>query len=248
MWIYRDGMTIQLRGGFTTGDPRMDWLPEKDPQSRRYGIATVVPATTLALRSYTWACPLVLDQGVEGACAGFSATHELIARPFQYTPPEPNEWARELYWQAQRIDPWPGGAYPGAEPFYEGTSILAVVKTLHRVGFYTAYHWAFSEPELALGVSRHGPAIIGIPWYEGMMNPDADGYLQPTGQVIGGHAILDRGFNLKRGHRVHNSWGRGWGDKGCAWISRKDMARLLSENGEACLPTRAKDGAQAAFR
>lgn len=56
------------------------------------------------------------DQGAEGACVGFgwSRAMSLLNRR-RYA-------ARPFYWEVQRDDPWPGGAYDGADPFYEGTS------------------------------------------------------------------------------------------------------------------------------
>ncbi len=35
---------------------------------------------------------------------------------------------------------------------------------------------------------------------------------------------------------LHNSWGKDWGVNGRAKMSLRDMQRLLSEQGEACVP------------
>lgn len=232
--------TFELKGGHITSDRRLDRLPEKDPASRRFGITTVLP-TAQPLRSYTWSCLDILDQGREGACVGFAFTHELIARPVVWSPAagQGAPYARGVYFGAQRRDPWDGGAWEGASPFYEGTSVLAGAKELHARGLYSAYHWAFSEHELALGVGYRGPAVIGVDWYEGMFRPGVDGYIRPTGDLVGGHAILVRGFNLRKGYLLHNSWGPRWGLGGTCWVTREDMARLLRQGGECCLPTRA---------
>lgn len=216
-------------------DPRLDRLVEFDERSRNFPIRAtfqVLPAP----RSYTWSVANWLDQGREGACVGFAWAHELLARPV-CVPGLNDAFARDLYQRAQKIDQWPGGSYPGANPFYEGTSILAGAKIAKELGYIKEYRWAFGLDDLRLAVGFKGPAVIGINWYEGMFNPDAEGYLKPTGRIAGGHAILVYS-NSERYKRftVWNSWGRTWGRNGTAYISHEDMARLLSEQGEACIP------------
>lgn len=207
--------------------PVLDWRPRFDERSRRFPVRAIAPD---APRGYSWSCPVWLDQGREGACVGFGWAHRRAARPAARAGVSEAD-AFDLYHRAQQLDEWEGEAY-------EGSSVLAGAKAALERGWIVAYHWAFSEPELAAGVSRRGPAVLGLPWYEGMFEPDAAGFLRPTGQLAGGHCILDRGLSLRRGaHRVHNSWGLGWGENGEAWISRADMAALLAQDGEACLPT-----------
>ncbi len=234
----------QLRDGNTVEDPRLDRLVEFDDLSRSFPVrdrfTAGSPTTTL------WSIPAgepVLDQGAEGACVGFGVTNELRFNPVP-VPHLDAAFARErIYWPAQRIDQWPGGAYPGASPFYEGTSVLAGIKTAAVAGFYGEYRWAFGENELALAVSQVGPAVIGVNWYTGMFRPDYRGYLNATGQVAGGHCLLVIGVNVRYAYyTVYNSWGPGWGGRagmaaGTARVRRATMDRLLREDGEACLIT-----------
>jgi len=227
-----------LKDGSYVQDKRLDRLVDFDERSLSFPVRATFGADTRP-RSYTWRCSIHLDQGAEGACVGFSMAHELAGRPVCVPFSETTaKFAREqVYWEAQKIDPWPGGAYPGASPFYEGTSVLAGMKILHRLGYIGAYRWAFGLNDLVLAVGFKGPAVLGINWYDGMFDVHPCGHVHTTGQVAGGHAILCKGVNVKnRTFTLHNSWGPEWGNGGDALISWEEMDRLLREQGEAVIP------------
>lgn len=228
----------ELKGGFTTGDRRLDRIPLFDHRSRQYPVSTIIRRAT-PQRSYTWSLGLTLDQGAEGACVGFGWAHELAARPAPATGIT-NTFARErLYWEIQKRDPWDGGAYPGAEPFYEGTAVLTGAQYIQSLGGMDEYRWAFSLQDLVGGIGYAGPAVLGLNWYEGMLEPDSSGYIHPTGELVGGHCILARGVNIRsRSVLLHNSWGAGWGSNGTCRITFLELERLLHEQGEACIPVR----------
>ena len=223
---------VKLKDGSVTHDGRLDRVIQFDPRSRSYPICSAEDADK-PLRSYTWRCLQWLDQGYEGSCVGHAIAHELAARPSEV--PMSHEYARnQIYFEAQKIDPWDGGAYPGAVPFYEGTSVLAGVKVGYKLGWFDSYRWAFGLRDLQLGVGYNGPAVIGIPWYEGMCWPDREGFIHPEGERVGGHAILCNAISVKNGRfTLHNSWGQNWGMNGDCYIKFEDMERLLHERGEA---------------
>lgn len=225
----------KLRDGSKVADARLARIVQFDERSRNYPIRRTI--TAKKPRSYTWSCDKHLDQGSEGACVGFSLTHELIARPAVVSGVA-SKFAREkVYWEAQKIDPWSGGAYPGAKPQYEGTSVLAGVKVVQSLGYFKEYRWAFGIDDLILAVGYKGPAVLGLAWYESMFEPHSCGYLHVFGDVAGGHAILCKAVNVKEQYFVlHNSWGPSWGVGGDARISFDEMARLLDEDGEAVIP------------
>lgn len=253
-------MAHELKDGTTVEDPRLDRLIEFDERSREYPIRATLRGKPP--RSYTWRvqAPFIIDQGQEGACVGFSVVNELQARPSEVTfdsLSEANSFARNgIYHPAQRIDPWPGGAYPGASPFYEGTSVLAGVKVAHSKGYFGEYRWSFGLEDFILGLGHNGPAIIGVWWYDTNYRPDAKGFISPTGNRVGGHAILARavkivwtesGKDVPRSERglsdvdldasyvtLRNSWGR-WGYQGSGdcYVTLRNMGRWLGEQGEA---------------
>jgi hypothetical protein len=227
--------SFTLKDGSEVADQRLARIVQFDEKSRDYPIRSTFTLGTKP-RSYTWRCSEVLDQGREGACVGFSMTHELIARPVAVKTVGAAD-AREIYHEAQKIDPWDGGAYPGASPFYEGTSVLAGVKILKKRGYIGGYRWCFGLDDLVKAVGYKGPAVLGIAWYEGMFQPWSCGHIHVTGEKVGGHAILCVGVNVKRRtFTLHNSWGPGWGDGGRCLITWDDMDRLLHEQGEAVIP------------
>jgi hypothetical protein len=171
---------------------------------------------------------------------GFYCAHELAARPYS-DPNITNDIALMIYREAQKIDEWAGEDY-------DGTSVLAGMKVLHRMGLITEYRWAGAGTQTALddlvrAIAYKGPAGLGIPWYTGMFRPESDGRLRVTGQIEGYHAILAprivgeqyRIQQFRRRVYMYNSWGtaQGWP---WGWVTWDDMERLLHEDGEAVIP------------
>lgn len=238
---------VVLRDGSTVSDRRLDRLIEFDEKSREYAIRqfldpNAVPVTKL------WTVPdddvlNVLDQGKEGACTGFGTTNELRFQPVAIRHANgallDAKFGREnVYWEAQKADPWPGGAYPGATPIYEGTSVISAIKRVAKLGFYTEYRWAFGEADLALAIGNIGPAVLGLNWYTGMFKPNQKNFIKPTGTVQGGHCILCIGYDAEsKYYTLYNSWGPKWGRGGTCKVTKPDMNRLLKDNGEACVIT-----------
>jgi len=218
---------------------KFDRVPSDDLRNRNYPVSlmwtkelaqcTMIQAPEIFTKK--WQDYAILDQGSDGACVGFGTSGELAAEP----EPVPNinyNFAMSVYNDAKRIDEWPGEDY-------EGTSVLAGAKVAKNRGYYSNYLWADNELDMARTISNYGPVIIGIDWYEGMMDPDSNGYLHPTGQVVGGHCVVVIGINYESGfYTIRNSWGQSWGDNGEAKIYRTDMAKLIAANGDVCKPVR----------
>lgn len=203
-----------------------DRIPEFDDRSRGYPIRALVSSDPLVTRR--WRCRIYLDQGAEGACVGFGWAHELAAAPVKVL--VDNSFARQVYYEARRVDEWPGEDY-------EGTSVLAGAKVVRSLGFMSEFRWAFGLDDVLRTISQFGPVVLGLNWYEGMLETDADGFITPSGGLVGGHCILARGVEVDREFVVlHNSWGKSWGRKARARLRWDDLDRLLREDGEACVP------------
>lgn len=247
------GTPILLKNGQATLDPRLDRIRQVDIRSLNFpGSKILLPEEQHSPRSFTWLLDTWLDQGQEGACVGFGFAHEALARPVKVNVDA--LYAREqVYWPAQRADEWDGGAYPGADPFYEGTAVLAGAKQCVALGLFDTYHWAMTIQEMAAAVGFHGPVVMGVDWYNGMWDVDSEGFISATGEIAGGHCICVIGVKivkidakkkytwdnvdfLRSYFLVHNSWGQGWGVNGRAKIRFVDMMKLWP-SGDFCIPT-----------
>jgi hypothetical protein len=226
----------------------LDRLVEFDEKSRLYLAVDGIEENPF--RSYTWACDQYNDQGHEGACVGFAWSHELSARPKVYIADA--SVAAKIYYRARMIDQWEGEDY-------DGTSVLAGIKaTMEIAGYngqplYGEYRWAFGIQDVARTLGYRGPVVLGINWHYSMYTPDENNFISPTGQAIGGHAILANGIKIVKLYadkpatwdnvdldksyvRLHNSWGINYGDGGDCYITLRDLDSLLQADGEACIP------------
>ena len=248
-----------LKSGLTTTDRRLDRVYQLDWRSLDYVISDKLASRGLPIyqpRSYTNSVDIWLDQGPDGACVAFSLFHELAARPARVLGLD-ELLAREAYFLIQKRDEWPGGAYPGAVPFYEGTSVLAGTKFLHDAGFYHGYSWGITLLDCMIGAAYHGPFVAGTDWHSGMFDIDQDGFLNPTGYIAGGHAYLVYGIKIVYKSKVTwktrtwsdvdldrsyfliwNSWGKSWGQMGTAKMSCRNFEILLNRQGDAMFPQR----------
>lgn len=93
------------------------------------------------------------DQLAEGRCAQFAASRvmTLINRK-RYEIRNAVELGHWLYWEAQKHDEWAGGSYPKANPFYEGTSVRAVLEIIRTLGIVP---YKANAPSMADGISAY---------------------------------------------------------------------------------------------
>jgi hypothetical protein len=172
------------------------------------------------------------DQGDTEECVAYAWTHYLEDAPRSEPGPAPCVNPLDIYHLAQQLDEFPGENY-------DGTSVRGGAKALAQLGYIGAYHWATTVEEVAQAILQLGPVVLGLNWYTGMFHPDAKGFVKIAGSLEGGHATCGDGVDVDKGFvRIKNSWGRSWGLKGFCYLGFDDLARLLSEQGEACIATK----------
>ena len=198
-------------------------LKSFDERSRNFPIRAKVrgldPVTKL------WECAKVLDQGNEASCVGHGIAHDLISNPIPMLWVD-HDYALKIYNLAKELDEWPGEDY-------EGTSVNAGLKAISQYGLCMSWNWSFSHLDTQLGIAHVAPGIAGTNWYTGMMEPDSNGFIHPTGDNEGGHCYLFNGINIEEKYfTIHNSWGPGWGQNGEAKINFDDYEILRSNDGE----------------
>jgi len=192
------------------------------------------------IESRYWFHQGVLDQGDSSACVGFSARQWLNMGPVRNLS---GPTAMEIYRKGQAVDEW-----PGAEPAYYGTSVRAGFKVLKSLGFVESYRWAYDLDTVVDHVLTVGPVVLGTSFFEDMFTPDKQGFMHVGGRMAGGHAYVLKGVSRTRKcpdgsvgcGRIINSWSSKWAQNGMAWISFKDLAALIADQGEACAAVEAK--------
>lgn len=228
----------------------LDWRSYHDQRSLDFPVREALPPRVNRERRMHRAHRIRLDQGREGACVGNGWTAELQARPCvvggengRISRLEAQQFATQLYREAQQVDDWPGESY-------EGTSVLAGAKVVQRYGYIEEYRWAFGIEDVIDAVVTLGPVVIGIPWYDSMYETRPSGLVEIGGRLVGGHCLCLIGYDpairlpsegwTKRFEvlRWRNSWGPEYGRKGDGFIQVEDLAELLRGRygGEACIP------------
>ncbi len=207
-------------------------IESKDPRDKSFPMKAALPPVPDRRYRYWNQSSWWGDQGEKPHCVGYSWNHWLLDGPVTHKGelPVPDV----IYEAAQRVDEWEGNDY-------DGTSVRAGAKVLQSWGKIKEYRWTLDVEDIIAALLTTGPVVVGTVWYRRMFLPDSAGMVKPEGSIVGGHAYLLNGVNRDKGLlRIKNSWGRGWGVKGNAWISFDHMQDLLSQDGEACLAIEVK--------
>jgi len=236
-----------------TYDARRDTLDFRD---RMYVPTLVEVPTRIELDVYRAHRIPILDQGQEGACTGFGlatvANYLLSSRKVvaDRDPVSPSM----LYTMAKRYDEWAGEDYSGSSargamkgwhkhgvateqvwPYTQPprtkdpgfTAVRAKEARLRPLGAYfrvnhkdlVAMHAAIAE----VGILYATASV-----HEGWEHVGADGLIQYSAKMIGGHAFAIVAYD-QNGFWIQNSWGDDWGKRGFACIGYDDWLQNGSD-------------------
>lgn len=206
-----------------------------DPRDRPF--AAVLPPRAASQRTYRYWNDTQWhgNQGAFPRCVAYASLHWVHDGPITHPTRIPALDPIALYDAAQEADEWPGTDY-------DGTSVRAGFKILQRAGLVGPYAFTRRLDEVVEHLLERGPVVIGSSWYPSMSTPDRRGHIRiGAGDTTNeGHAYELNGVSrLSRRVRVKQSWGQSWGYLGHAWLDFDTLARLLAENGEACIATEA---------
>lgn len=212
--------------------------PAPDPRDQGYQLRTLLAAplaeAPAKLFRYWNQMGWWGDQGPTSQCVAFAWAHYLEDGPVTQPGKGPILAPASIYAEAQKVDEWPGEGY-------DGTSVRAGAKVLQKVGFVSTYAWAWDLNTVIDSVLAAGPVVMGTNWYRSMFDPDPEGIVEISGPLAGGHAWVINGANRTAGLvRCKNSWSRSWGKKGNFYLSFESLARLIAEDGEACMAVEVK--------
>lgn len=217
-------------------------LPARDERDAKFLLQPKPGRLSQFRTEQTWhSLEPPFDQGNTSQCVAYSSIKYLRAAPVMNKKLDQTH-CTNFYNECQRIDEWPGEDY-------DGTSVRAAFKLLKSMGYITEYRWAQDAETVMKHVLTKGPVVMGTVWTMDMFMPhNRNGYIFPTGEEAGGHAYLIIGANRRRKNpdrstgafRILNSWGDNWGQKGRAWITMKDLDKLIAYDGEACVATEIK--------
>lgn len=210
------------------GTGRLEFVDRRDADHPFTVSLAVEPST----RTYRfWTPGAVLDQQQAPHAVAYAWKHLLQSSPHRQAA-RMNE--AFVYGWCQLNDEW---TTQDNIALHTGTSVRSGAKFMRGIGAIGEYVWAQSAAEMKDWVLEHGPVVAGTRWYENMFDPNAQGFVQPTGEKVGGHAYLITGYSARRhAFRGMNSWGESWGQRGKFWIDEDDMATLFANGGEACAP------------
>lgn len=203
-------------------------LDNKDPKSWGFQARAAASIHTVMHRHY----PKPLAQWI-GSCTGHSAAQALntkrLHKPRRLYKTDAD--AMDYYTWATQHD-----IYPGAMPDQDtGSSVLAAAQAVRAFGDSSGFNWAFGYDHM-LAALMLDPVVVGTVWRDNMWETNSKGFLDVSGPVVGGHAYLILGYNVRHDYlTMLQSWPLPWGFHGTgrARIPGPRMRELLADDGEA---------------
>ncbi len=182
-----------------------------------------------------------LDQGTTGTCVAHTAAHFIHCAPIGHKGfLDPYDLYREIVLLDEYASNDEEANEQDIQKLQGGSSGTGAARALEKRGLLKEYVWGRKASEVVAWLLTRGPVMFGSNWYSGMFEPNREGYIKPTGTVVGGHQYLFNGVDLRQGLvRGINSWGPAWNPSaklcrpGHFVMSIEVMERLLKEDGDA---------------
>lgn len=205
-----------------------------DERSRAFPMRAVVDHSTWhdkAIRIYD---PLPNPNQEVGCCTGVAKCVQFNAVGNRTTGKVLNMTdALTVYSLATALDPW-DGQWP---PTDTGSSGLASAKAAQSMGCGGEYRWIFGGADEVVQNVIEGRAIsVGTWWYSGMFHRTSRGFIAPTGEKVGGHQYVIRGYDKSEDAVLGRCW---WGEFRDFWMHRAHLDMLLADDGDAHWQARA---------
>lgn len=213
----------QLKDGSTPLDPRTDRVDYRPESNRPWNVETLfgehahLVEQELQRRSRGHTPGPGLNQGQEGQCCLYGATHRRNSTPKKLRPPMTNQLQlRDWYHDVQHADPWDGCDWgrqcprrPG--PDYGGTSVHSTMVYGRDQGWWSSFWWVGAGSGDVLGDivkanQRVGGIVYGLPWLQSMFQPRPSGLLEVDrgSRTAGGHCVYGPAVRLKM--RLRGEW------------------------------------------
>jgi hypothetical protein len=208
----------------------MGWQPGKGTKSHLFRAGDVVVPTPRVSRYWNangwWG-----DQGNTSQCTIFAWLHVEHDGPVTHPhDTKPMDSPTRLYQLGQDIDGTPRSDVDS------GLTSDASAQVMKRQGYIGEYRWGQNLDEVLDCLLNAGPGTLGSWWTTGMDNPDSKGLITYTGSKRGGHQYVLNGANKRtRLVRMKNSWSRGWGKSGFAYMTFDTLESILADGGEFCI-------------
>lgn len=206
-----------------------------DERSRGYTVGAAVDPSTWRTKSVRVYDPIPNPNQPVGNCTACAKAMQFNAAGNRITGKVLNmQWALERYRLFTRRDPFPGAW----EPDDTGSSGLASCQVMVDTGEGGEYRWNMAGADGCVQLVMGGVVTSnGTWWYESMFDPDSRGRVEPSGDRVGGHQWVTRGYDADADETINRCWwGPGFRD---FRLKREHHNDLLMDDGDCHTQVRA---------
>ena len=154
-----------LRDGTKTSDAKLDRIVQFDPNACNHPVTDILAQPLTPQRTWRLERPRMGDQKNEGACIGSSSPSRtsLRHRPSRRRSLPSGRSATSICSIGRRRSAihGPAAATPVPTPSMRARARWPSCRLPRELGFFDAYHWAFTLEQVVQGILGVGPAVLG---------------------------------------------------------------------------------------